>query len=284
MATSVQDTIKQDQAAIKAEQDQLAKARAATDEAIVTSRTQEAAQVEAQNKFAADEARVNQQRIADLSLAQAEYEAEKNRQKDLTLSTVQPLLDKEKATNQALLEDTRAKQELAENKTVIDNEVAIAQQNMAFASMGMTFTPSAINATRRLTSEASLAIAKLKSGNAYEYANLAKDMSKVEIAHQLSVNKIIADSNESILAKREATRKGITDIQSNIILTEKEKVDKIAKLKMDYATFRANTEGQTLVQIRDSNKEVERRLNDITTKLDKDKADAKLELISLVKN
>jgi hypothetical protein len=148
----------------------------------------------------------------------------------------------------------------------------------------MTFTPSAINATRRLSTEASMNIAKLKSGNAYEYANLSKEMSKIEIAHQLSVNKIISDANEKILNKRETTRKALTDVQSNILLTEKEKIERIAKLKNDYAKFRADTESSTLKATRDSNKDIESRLNDIIIKLDKDKLDAKQELTSLIKN
>jgi hypothetical protein len=127
-------------------------------------------------------------------------------------------------------------------------------------------------------------IAKLKSGNAYEYANLSKEMSKIEIAHQLSVNKIISDANEKILNKRETTRKALTDVQSNILLTEKEKIERIAKLKNDYAKFRADTESSTLKATRDSNKDIESRLNDIIIKLDKDKLDAKQELTSLIKN
>jgi hypothetical protein len=282
--TAINDAIKQNQVAIKEEEAGIKKVQEANANAIKVGEEQTQAQIEAQKQYAVGETNINNQRIADLKLAQAEYEAEQNRQKDVTLSTVQPLLDKEKSANAALLSEAKVKADNAESQAGIDVETARINASMVFAKLGMSFSGSAVLATQKIATEGSMKIAELKSGNAYKYADLAREMSKVEIAHQLSVNKIISDANEKILNKRETTRKALTDVQSNILLTEKEKIERIAKLKNDYAKFRADTESSTLKATRDSNKDIESRLNDIIIKLDKDKLDAKQELTSLIKN
>lgn len=67
-------------------------------------------------------------------------------------------------------------------------------------------------------------------------------------------------------------------------MTEKEKVQKIEAIKNEYADFRLQAETTIYGKVRASNVEVQRNLDAITTKLEKDKVDAQTSIQDLIKN
>lgn len=78
--------------------------------------------------------------MSDLQLSQAEYVNEQERQKTEALTTIQPLVDAERAANRAALNVAAAKAEEGEYNATVANDVAMQQANVAFAKMGMSFT------------------------------------------------------------------------------------------------------------------------------------------------
>ena len=188
--------------------------------------------------YAAKKASLAQEKIANLNLSQAEYTAEMERQKNEAVTTMQPLLNKEKEANQAELDKVKAVNEQslmeAEKQRLVEKQLA----NISLANMGLTQTPYAVATTQRIATEGAIKIATVKATNQYNYATVAKEMNKLEFAHQNTINKVVGDANLAIIDKREKTRESIVSVKDNILLSEKEKNEKIEKIKNEYIKFR----------------------------------------------
>lgn len=125
-------------------------------------------------------------------------------------------------------------------------------------------------------------LAEVKTNAQYNYALVAKEMNKLETSHQIEINKIIAESNVNIIGKKKSVREDISKVQDNILLTDREKTERIEKIKNDYRKFRLDSESSMYSRIRESNKAIENGIQLVQTRLDKDKKDSEEEISKLL--
>ena len=96
------------------------------------------------------------------------------------------------------------------------------------------------------------------------------------------MNEAIDNANEAILSYKEKTVKSIQAIQSNILLTEKEKEDKIASLAKELISAKQKTADKLFDIARESAKETERQADKLASEYAATKKAKKDEIASLI--
>lgn len=141
---------------------------------------------------------------------------------------------------------------------------------------------SAVNATQQIATSGILKIAQIKADGAYKLAGLAKEMNAIEVSHQLKINSAIDSANDAMLAHEEKSIDKINKIQTNILLTDKEKEDAITKIKKDYIDERANTSLKVYDITRKANRDAEASLKTLQETLAKTREDSRAEVARVV--
>lgn len=275
LATEIKTNVAEDKAAATATTDELKKRQ----EELKTIAEQEAADKERQ---AAAQTAEYQRQIAEQNAFDAKYNSEKQRQIDSMVNTVQPLKDAEVAANKAAIDKANADQDAALSQAKIDTEAAQIQANYTYGKLGLTMGSSAVNATQQIATSGILKIAQIKADGAYKLAWLAKEMNAIEVSHQLKINAAIDTANDEMLAHEEKSMDKINKIQTNILLTDKEKEEAITKIKKDYINTRSETALKVYDITRKANRDAETSLKTLQDTLAKTREDARAEVARVV--
>lgn len=211
-----------------------------------------------------------------------EYTAMKQMQADKAVQTVQPLVDNERINNKAQIDQATAANDQAIYQAGIDNDVLAQQSNVAFQKLGLSLSSAAVNTSQQIWKQGALAIAKLKADGALNIAELRMKTGQIEVDHQLKVNSIIDNAQNDAFAFRETTKEKIAKVNADILLTDKQKADNIAKLKADYAQNKINLQSDIVNKIRSSNNEVEAKLVGVRNTLQAKQTDGQNKVNELV--
>lgn len=241
------------------------------------------AQTEAARVYAEQQKQLLQQRSQELSNQMQQYTAMKQLQADKATETIQPLVDNERINNKAQIDQATAANEQAIYQAQIDNDVLAQQSNVAFQKLGLSMSTAAVNTSQQIWKQGALAIAKLKADGAVNIAELRMKTGQIEVDHQLKVNAIIDNAQNDIFTFRANTEDAISKIKSDIILTDKQKVDSIAKLKAEYSQKKIDLQSDLVSKIRGSNSELESKLLGVRNTLQLKQTDGQNKVMELIK-
>lgn len=152
---------------------------------------------------------------------------------------------------EANLVAVKAKQEQEERKLAIDNDVAQQSSAIAFAKLGLSLSTAGITTAQQIFTTWAYNLAKLKTENAYQYADLQEQVAKTEFEHTNAVNKIIRESEDKTYTIRKALNEEVYKIKNSIVKTTLEKKRAISKIQEDYMKARNENEKDFLKKMQD---------------------------------
>lgn len=183
---------------------------------------------------------IQEQQIAEKTKNEMDYQAELQRQQDEDVSALKTLQESENAQNQAAAAELKAKNDSAEHEMQIQNELGLQRSSIAFAKLWLAFSGAAINTATQIFDTWVYNLAKLKTGNAKNYADLQVKINKTAFEHKQEINKIITSNSEAIFRSKERLRDFIGAAQNNILnnkaQTQKSIQDAIDKFKSEKQT------------------------------------------------
>lgn len=183
---------------------------------------------------------IQEQQVAEKTKNEMDYQAELQRQQDEDVSALKTLQESESSQNQAAAAEMKAKNDSAEHEMQIQNELSLQRSSIAFAKLWLSFSGAAINTATQIFDSWVYNLAKLKSGNAKNYADLQVKINKTAFEHSQAINKIITTNSEAIFKSKERLREFIGNAQNNILnnkaQTQKSIQDAIDKFKAEKQT------------------------------------------------
>lgn len=282
--SSQSDAIKTAEAAKTAEEANAAKLKAQLEESQKSLDDEAKRAREAQDALNANQKAIYDNQIAQNQALQSETETMMKDQLARYQSTTAPLLEAEKAANQANLAKAQVDQEAALYDAKLTNEQSQVDANISYAKLGLTLSGSAIQATQRIATQWAYNIAKLRVDGAAQIYGLKAKITQVEVDHSLRLNAAIDATNKEILDSKKSTLKEISSIQNNIILSDKEKEAKISEITDKFISNKTLVAEKLYQTARTSANEVERQADKIAELYKKAKEEKKSEISNLVKN
>ncbi len=152
---------------------------------------------------------------------------------------------------QAELASLKAKQADEERKLAIDNDVAQQASAVAFWKLWLSLSTAWITTAQQIFTTWAYNLAKLKTENAYQYADLQEQVAKTEFEHTNAVNKIIRDSEDKSYTIRKTLNEEVYRIKNSIIKTTLDKKKAIATATEAYLKARNDNEKETLKKMQD---------------------------------
>jgi hypothetical protein len=117
----------------------------------------------------------------------------------------------------------------------IQNEIWLQRSSIAFAKLWLAFSGAAINTATQIFDTWVYNLAKLRTWNAKDYADLQVKVNATAFTHKQAINKIIADNSEAVFKSKERLREFIWGAQNNI-LNNKAQTQKSIQDAIDKAT------------------------------------------------
>ena len=236
----------------------------------------------AQEALAAQQKALLEKQAADLQALSTEFEQKQKEKLARYEDTVRPQLIAEQEYNKANLAKAQVDQDAAIQQAKIDQEVARAQAAISLGKLGLTLSTSGITQVQQIFTQGATALAKVKVDGAVNLAWLKAKIVETEMNHALKINAAIDSANEAILSKKEQTIKDIFQIQNNIILTDKEKEQKINALTKDMLSHKQETAQKLYTIARESTAEVERLADKFKSDLTKKQTEKKTEVTAMM--
>lgn len=201
----------------------------------------------------------------DTQLAQMEKEKQalitKRLERDVeNMKTVKDTESK-KLDAAAELQAYKDEQAIKEAKRWI--EVSQMQANVALNKMGLTFSTGAINTTQTIATNGFTAIAGLKIQSNYNQADFEAKATELEFDFTTDINKTIDTYTNQQIKLKEDTANRIADTQNNLLLTERERIDNIAKIKEEYIKAQVDTEEKIYSTMTQARARAEKRAYEI---------------------
>lgn len=165
---------------------------------------------------------VQTQQMADKTANEIEYQKELQRQWQEDIAALKTAQESENSQNQAAAAEMKAKNDSAEHEMSIQNELSLQSASIAFAKLWLSFSGAAINQAQNIFATGAYNLAKLKTGNAKNYADLQVKINRTAFDHVSEINKIIKSSSEDMFKSKERLREFIGKAQTNIIASKKE--------------------------------------------------------------
>jgi len=170
----------------------------------------------------------------------------------------------------ALAEQARALQITKDNNSIkkAERDIEVAQQkaNWAFNKLWLTFSSTAIGQTQQIATQGANKLAELKIQASFnqakisvEIAKLNEEINKTQLGYTTEINKTIDKFQDISLELQSKAAERIKEVSSNLLLTNKEKNDAIAKITSDLKNDIRGTEDDFRI-------EQERLTNDVINK------------------
>ncbi len=169
-------------------------------------------------------------KLAATQQYEAEIQAEYNRRQQEQIDIMKPLQEKEAQEQKAQLAAMESENRQNEENAKIQADATYQSSLIALNQLGWIFSSAGINTASQIYLQGQMKISTLKAQNKYNEAKLASSIASIEYTHQKEINEIIAESKEKILTSQYNVVKAITDTKKNILLTTKEKNEKIDEL------------------------------------------------------
>lgn len=183
---------------------------------------------------------IQEQQIAEKAKNEMDYQAELQRQQSEDTAALKTLQEGEYSQNQAILAETKAKNDADEHEMKIQNELALERNWILFSKLWLSFSGAAINTATQIYNTGMYNFTKLKTWNAKDYADLQMKMNTTAFNHKQAINKIISDNSENMMKSKERLREFIGSAQNNILnnkaQTQKSIQDAIDKFKSEKQT------------------------------------------------
>lgn len=207
-------------------------------------------------------------RTAQLNAENTAYASQKQKEIDQATTIQQPLIDAEKAQNAAAIQYAQQKEESdiqqAKAQSYIDQQNAI----MTASIHGGAMSGGMINQITKISSQGIQNLATIQSKSNLDIASLKVQATQIEINHQQKLQDYISQANEQILTHTENTTSKISDIQNNVLLTEKQKNDAINKTLDDFSKTKRGIEDDLLSKARTHAQDTISATNDLQKNID----------------
>lgn len=157
--------------------------------------------------------------------------------------------EKERADAQAKLDIEQAE---------VDAEAAYINSSVNWGKAGGGMNAGFAAAMQNVANTNTRAIAKMKIDARYKSVELNQKIAEAQFNMTHKLNKIISDSNEAIITTRKNFIETKSKIDSSIILTKKEKVDKINEAKLNYINNKATIQDKMAEDMKKANDEIQK--------------------------
>lgn len=162
--------------------------------------------------------------------------------------------------------------------------VSQMQANVAMNKLGLAFSTWAINMTQSIATNGFTAIAGLKIQANFNQANFQRDASQLEFDYSTEINRTIDKYTDQQIKLKEQTASRIFDTQNNLLLTEREKIDNINRLKEDYLNSKQATEEQIFKETQAARVRAEARAKDIQAEMLAEESRQRTEVARKIQN
>lgn len=213
-----------------------------------------------------------------------EYQKQIQQDADNNVAALKVAQDSENTANAAAAAEMKAKNDAAEWETKASNEVALQQSNIAFAKLGLSFSGAAINTAQNIYTSGVYNLAKLKTSNAKNYADLQVKISSVQFDHTMAVNKIITDAHEKEFSSKERLRDFIGKAQTNILNSKEDSQKKIQDAIDVYKKEKQWREDKLFSDMQRANDDVISATKDIQKTVSTEETNAKTKIDMLINN
>lgn len=160
---------------------------------------------------------VQESQMIDKTNNEMEYQKQINEQAQEDAAALKTLQEAETAKNQATAAELKTKNEAAEREMQIQNELWLQKAAISFAKLWLSFSAAAINTATQIYDSWTYNLAKLKTWNAKNYADLQVKINKTEFDHKATINKIIREASDDVFKSKERLREFIWNAQNNIL-------------------------------------------------------------------
>ena len=162
--------------------------------------------------------------------------------------------------------------------------VSQMQANVAMNKLGLAFSTWAINMTQSIATNWFTAIAGLKVQANFNQANFQRDASQLEFDYSTEINRTIDKYTDQQIKLKEQTASRIFDTQNNLLLTEREKIDNINRLKEDYLNSKQATEEQIFRETQAARERAEARAQNIQAEMLDEESRQRTEVARKIQN
>lgn len=169
--------------------------------------------------------KIQNEQILQKTQNEMDYQAKLRQEQDAEVAALKLQQSSENVANQAAAAELKAKNDAAEYELQTQNEISRQQSNIAFAKLGLSFSWAAINTATQIYTQWVYNLAKLKTTDAKNYADLQVKINSVQFDHIQQINKLVQDTSEKEFNSKERLREFIGKAQNNI-LTNKEESQK----------------------------------------------------------
>jgi len=266
------------QTAQKTADEQLALAQKTSEENKSLALQQEQDRIARETEYAKQKAENEKANLAQQQAYETEYQNQLAQRAQQQTDTIKPLLDSEASADKAAAVEMKLKQDNAEKQAQISMDVEKQRAALNINRMGLAFSTSGINTILSIHDQWTTKLAELSSTNATSQANLAVAIEKNKVDHANTMNKIINDSVDGILASKKKVSELITTTNNNILLTEKQKNDNIDKAVSDYRKEKQAQEDSMYQKVQEASNATITRANAIATTVQKQQDNSRNDL------
>lgn len=206
-------------------------------------------------------------RLDELKAENEEYAAMKQKQADKAVETLQPLLDIQKAADKAAIDEAEARDKAAVMKMEREAEVAASRMRIKFSKVGGSFGGAAAAMFQTVYDEGAAKIVELKMKGVKEIADLKLEAWKTEYKYQKEINDIIDKTADETFKYKTETKDKILAVQSDVLLSNKEKDIAIAKALSDYKDKKLELQTNLFSNVDKLNQNIDRDLKNIQSQL-----------------
>lgn len=227
---------------------------------------------------------IQEQQIALKNQNELEYQKQVQADTDANVAALKVQQDSENNANSAAAAEMKAKNDANEWEMQTQNELQQQQSNIAFAKLGLSFSWAAINTAQNIFMQWTYNLAKLKTGNAKNYADLQVKINKVQFDHTMSVNKLISDAHDKEFSSKERLRDFIGKAQTNILNSKEDSQKAIQSSISTYKTERQTREDKLYSDMNAANARVQTATKDIQAQVQVWETNNKKKIDMLVTN
>jgi len=228
--------------------------------------------------------KIQNEQILEKSKNEIDYQNELRKYTDEEVSSIKRQQESENQANAAAAAELKAKSDAAEYEMKTQNEIATQQANIAFAKLWLSFSWAAINTATNIYTQWVYNLAKLKTTNARNYADLQVKINTIAFDHTRQVNNIIQEATEKEFTSKERLREFIEKAQTNI-LNSKESAQKTIQSAIDsYKKERQAREDKLYSDMNAANARLQSATSDIQKTVEANESTAKKKIELLIAN
>lgn len=235
-----------------------------------------------ENQTQAEE--IQTQQMIEKTKNEMEYQAEIRKNTDEEVAALKVQQESENTFNAAAAAELKAKNDAAEYELQTQNEIANQQSNIAFAKLWLSFSWAAINTAQSIYTQWVYNLAKLKTTNSKNYADLQVKINSTQFDHIKQVNSIIQEATQKEFDSKERLRDFIWKAQNNILTSKKESQEAIQKAIDDYKTEKQTREDKLYSDMNSANAKLRESTEQIQKTISTNEDNAKKKIDLLISN